>query len=212
MPSVKRNFSAIVAAAVLIATPAFADQCQPKDPQKVAQATVEKLLSELDSHRAEYQQNPEALYQMIERVLVPKFDTDYMARLVLGRYSRTATPEQLQRFTQAFKQMIIQTYGNALFGFHEGQLEFQPVRAPEGATDITFQAEVTTERGKKIPVRMNLHLVDCKWKIYDASVGNLSFITTFRGQFNAMIQAAGLEAVIQQLEKRYAGGLSDPAQ
>lgn len=213
MLSTIRRQTAAAAVALMLTGPAFAaPDCEPKDPGDVARATVQTLLEELNSRRAELRQNPEQLYALIERVLVPKIDVDYMAQLVLGRHARAATPEQMQRFTAAFKQMVIQTYGNALYGFDDEKVEFLPVRAPEGAEDITFQAVVTTDRGDEIPVNLDLHLVDCQWKIYNGSIGNLSFVTTYRGQFNAQIQAAGIETLIQKMEQRYAGGVTDPAQ
>lgn len=211
MNSLKRRLAAAVAA-LLLTTTAFAADCEPTPPGEVARSTVETLLSELSANREAMQQNPELLYQMIERVLVPHVDVDYMARLVLGRHARTATDQQLERFTAAFKQMIIQTYGNALYGFDDEQVKFLPVRAEDGAEDITFRAVVVTDQGDEVPVSLDLHLVDCEWKVYNGSIGNLSFVTSYRGQFNAMIQAAGLETLIQQMEQRYAGGVSDPAQ
>lgn len=213
MTYMKQSIAAIIAGMLLLAGPVMAaEDCNPKPPGDVARNTVETLLAKLNENREAMRQNPELLYQMIEQVLVPKVDVDYMARLVLGRHARTASDEQLARFTKAFKQMIIQTYGNALYGFDDEKITFAPVRAEEGADDVTFRATVTTDQGDEIPVTLDLHLVDCKWKVYNGSIGNLSFITSYRGQFNAMIQAVGMEALIQQMERRYAGGVTDPAQ
>lgn len=213
------TFAAAVLATGLIAGPVMAASAETQkatdadkaqqvpDPHKVAKRTVSKVLALLDKHRQEYKTHPQKLYAMINRVLIPHFDVDYMAKLVLGRHWHSATPEQRERFTELFQNMIVQSYGQALLGFDDEQIEYLPIRAEEGATDITFRAQVTMDNGDTIPVTLDMHLVNGKWKIYNGSVGNLSFIINYRGQFNAMISAGGLSTVLQKMEKRY--GQSD---
>lgn len=229
-----RNLAVVLVGAGLIAAPTLAaaqsaeaasepaktdakaeDDQQPPAPTQVAEETVDTVLARLQENREEYKKNPEALYDMIEEVLVPHVDVDYMAKLVLGRHWRSATPEQKDRFAEAFKQMVIQTYGNALYGFDKEQIEYLPVRAEEGAEDITFRAEVTTEKGETVPVTLDMHVVDGQWKVYNGTVGNLSFVTNYRGQFNAQIKAGGLDQLIDKLENRYVqtaanGGDAEP--
>jgi phospholipid transport system substrate-binding protein len=161
----------------------------------------------MEGRRDELRKNPQELYQLIDRELVPLVDLPYMSQLVLGRAWRTATPEQRDRFQTAFKNMLIRTYGNGLLSFDDSQeIEYQPVRAAEGADDVTFRAIVTTDDGQKTPVTFQLHIVDGEWKIYDGSVGNLSFVTNYRGQFNSQIRSGGLEQLIERMESRYSTG------
>ena len=52
--------------------------------------------------------------KLVDEILLPHFDTDYAARLVLGKHWRTATPEQRKRFIDAFYQSLLRNYGEAL--------------------------------------------------------------------------------------------------
>src|SRR5699024_6629409 len=165
--------------------------------------TVETLLQAMDGRRDELRANPQQLYALVNRVLVPLVDLNYMSQLVLGRYWRTATPEQRERFKKAFKTMLIRTYGNALLGFTKDRIEFQPVRAPKDADKITFRAMVITDSGDKVPVSLEMHLVDNQWKVYDGRVGSLSFVTNYRSQFSSYIRRNDLEDLISKMEKRY---------
>ncbi|CAN0311186.1 unnamed protein product [Chrysoparadoxa australica] len=139
------------------------EACEPTPPAELGEQTVNTVLDQLTERRDEFKKNPQALYAMIERELVPLVDLERMSELVLGKHAEDASAEQLDRFAQTFKQMIIQTYGNALYGFDDEQIEFQPVDAPEDATDITFQAVVIREECDRIPVDMDMQLVDCQW-------------------------------------------------
>ena len=92
---------------------------EPTPPQQLAKQTVQKVLSDMDGRRDELRNNPQELYQLVDRDLVPLIDLPYMSQLVLGRYWREATPEQRDRFQTAFKNMLIRTYGSALLGFND---------------------------------------------------------------------------------------------
>lgn len=207
--------SGLIASPVLAAAPAANaavddQQTDLRAPQVVASETVDHVLALLEENRQLYKRNSDKLYAMINRVLVPHFDIPFIAKLVLGRHWRAASPEQRAHFTELFKTMLVHTYGNALLGFDDEQIEYLPVRAEEGATDITFRAEVTMENGDAIPVTLDMHVVDGKWKIYNGSVGNLSFVINYRAQFNAQIAAGGLAAVLKKMEKRYGASAASP--
>ncbi len=178
----------------------------PTPPEELAENTVQTLLDAMEGRRDTLRQNPQELYALVNQELVPLVDMDYMSQLVLGRYWRTATPEQRARFQQAFKSMLVRTYGNALLGFDEERIEYLPVRAEDGADDITFRALVTTDSGDQVPVSLDMHLVDGQWKVYDGSVGNLSFVSNYRSQFNAQIRNGGLESLLTRMEERYGTG------
>ncbi len=48
------------------------------------------------------------------KYLLPHFDSEFAAQLVLGQYWRTATPEQRKRFVDAFYKSLLHNYGAAL--------------------------------------------------------------------------------------------------
>jgi len=204
MPHIKRSLLKAFAVALLIPGLAIA---APTPPDELARGTIQSVLDEMDGHRDELRQNPQQLHALINSEMVPLIDLPYMSQLVLGRAWRTATPEQRKRFQTAFKNMLVRTYGNGLLSFDGSQdIEYQPVRAEQGADDVTFRAIVTTDDGQKTPVTFQMHVVNDEWKIYDGSVGNLSFVTNYRGQFKSQLRNGGLESLIERMEDRYNPG------
>jgi phospholipid transport system substrate-binding protein len=179
-------------------------QAAPTPPDELARQTVQKVLNDMRGQRDYLRQHPQALYHLINKDLVPLVDLPYMSQLVLGRYWRTASPSQRDRFETAFKNMLIRTYGNALLGFTDStQIKYLPIRAPKGAQNVTFHAIITTKKGQSYHINLNLQLVSGQWKVYDASVGNLDFMINYRGQFTSQIRRKGLENVIERMEKKY---------
>jgi phospholipid transport system substrate-binding protein len=86
-------------------------------PSQLIDSSSQILLQALDAHRAEYRKDPQKLYALIDQVLLPHFDVDYAAKLVLAQAWRTATPDQRTRFVKAFYQSLLRTYGDALVEF-----------------------------------------------------------------------------------------------
>lgn len=198
--------SSLQAIAIALLVPVLA-LAAPTPPEQLARETVQSVLDSMEGRRDELRQNPQKLYDLIESELVPLVDMRYMSQLVLGRAWRTATPEQRDRFQTAFQNMLIRTYGNGLLSFDGSQqIEYHPVHAAENAENVTFRATVTTDDGQTTPVTFQMHQVDGQWKIYDGSVGNLSLVANYRGQFNSQIRNGGLEQLIERMEARYNNG------
>ena len=55
-------------------------------PTVLISSSAAAMLGDLDVHRAEYARDPAKLEAVVTRILLPYFDSDYAAQLVLGQY------------------------------------------------------------------------------------------------------------------------------
>jgi len=86
-------------------------------PEQLVEDSAKRMLTELDANRAMYTKDPAKLDALVANVLLPNFDSEYAARLVLGQSWRTATADQRKRFVDAFYHSLLRNYGNALLNF-----------------------------------------------------------------------------------------------
>ncbi|HLN48612.1 MAG TPA: ABC transporter substrate-binding protein [Steroidobacteraceae bacterium] len=170
-------------------------------PQELIEDSARRMLAELDAHRAIYAQDPAKLDSLVANVLLPHFDSDYAARLVLGSSWRTATPEQRKRFVDAFYHSLLSNYGNALLNFTADRFVILPYRGDPGETTATVRTEVKKSSGEKVPVNFSLRKTDAGWKAWDVVIEGISYVKSFRTDFAAEIQQKGLDEVIARLEK-----------
>lgn len=91
------------------AAPAIDEQ-----PSAVIQSAAQQILKALDADREGYRKNPAKIQEVVDRYLLPHFDTRLAAQSVLGRYWRTATPAQRRAFIDAFIHSMLDHYGRAL--------------------------------------------------------------------------------------------------
>lgn len=181
-----------------IAGPAMAAETAP---DQAVRATTEKLQALIKAHYDEYRANPEKFYKTVDEVVVPRFDVPYITRLVLAQNYRTATEAQRTRFSEAFKNMLIRSYANALLDNYDSvKVEWLPVRMAPDAKDAVVNTTLERDVGKPYAIGFRVHLVDGDWKIYDISVENISLVTNFRAQLSSEVRKSGLDAVIARME------------
>lgn len=188
---------AMAAAAPAQAPAAAADS---GDPAALVQATAHGMLDELDKHRDEYRHDPAKVAGLVDKYLIPHFDTETSARVVLGQFWRNATPEQRQRFVNAFKQSLIANYGDSLVEFTADRLKILPSRIEPGATTATVRTEVRRRGGDQVSVNYSLRLTPQGWKAWDVVIDGISYVKSYREDFGAQIESQGLEKVIKRLE------------
>lgn len=193
---------AAVCAATLLALPLrAADPVDTSGPGQLIETAAQSMLKELDAHRAEYRKDPKKVEQLVDEVLLPNFDSQYAARLVLGQHWRTATPEQRERFVKGFYNSMVRNYGAALADFTGDRLKVFPAQVAPDGQRATVRTEVKRGNGDRVPVNYSMRKTDAGWKAWDVTIEGISYVKSFRDDFGAEIGEKGLDAVIERLEK-----------
>ncbi len=184
------------------ATPAVA--VVDTDPGQLIDTAAKAMLADLDANRAEYRKDPEKIHALVDRILLPHFDTEYAGRLVLGKYWTTASPEQRQHFVAAFYHSLLNNYGKALLEFTGDRLKVFPYKGEPGATSATVRTLVRKSDGNTVGVNYSLHRTDKGWMAWDVIIEGISYVKSFRDDFSAEIDQKGLDALIARLETQQA--------
>jgi phospholipid transport system substrate-binding protein len=169
-------------------------------PSEVVQAAAQGMLKDLDKDRAAYKRDPAKVSQLVDKYLLPHFDTEYSARLVLGKYWRTATPEQRQRFIDAFYHSLLNNYGAALADFTADRLKIYPANVDPSKPTATVRTEVKRDNGDRVAVNYYMHQTPQGWKAWDVVIDGISYVNSYRTDFGAEIEQQGIDAVIKRLE------------
>src|ERR1700675_4454812 len=197
--------AAIMASGAYAADPPAAPAAAPSSlgPQQLVENSAKRMLVELDANRPMYQKDPAKLDALVGNVLLPNFDTEYAARLVLGQTWRTATPEQRKRFVDAFYHSLLRNYGAALVDFTADRFVILPYKGDPNDTTATVRTEVKRSTGDKVPVNFSLRKVNGVWKAWDVVIEGISYVKSFKTDFGSEIQQKWLDEVINRLETDY---------
>ncbi|HEX2139874.1 MAG TPA: ABC transporter substrate-binding protein [Woeseiaceae bacterium] len=187
----------LAATLAFAALPAMAQQ----SPDEFVRETAELLDQALQDRKEELAADREALYALIDEILLPRFDRRYAAQLVLGRHWRSADEEQRQQFIDAFYRAMLRRYSEGLLEFELGQFEVLPYRGDPSEPRTMVRTTVELDDGTTVPVDYGLVKRDSDWQMFDVRIEGISYVRRFRTEFNSEIQATSLEAVIERLQK-----------
>lgn len=176
-------------------------------PDELIKGVAQEVLKDLDAHRAEYKKDPKQIRTLVDKHLLPHFDTEFAARRVLAKYWNTATEDQRKRFVEAFYQSLLQNYGSALADFTPDRLKVLPFRGDANANMATVRTEIRRDNGTMVPVNYSLHKVNGEWKAFDVTIEGVSYVKSFQADFGSEIDRNGLDSVIKRMEAQVASGV-----
>ncbi len=201
------NWWRALLAGLMLATVSVQAQDAGLGPYELVDKVAKSILQDLDANRASYRKDPKKIRELVDRNMLPFFDTDYAAQLVLAKYWKSASDTQKKRFIDAFYRSMLQNYGEALLDFTPDRMKILPFQGKEGETIATVKSEVRRDNGSRVPVNYSLRKTDAGWKAFDVTIEGISYLKSFRTDFGTEIQQKGLDALIQRLEMQAEKGI-----
>ena len=215
----KRNLiSLVIASALLAAAPAivFAQSAQPAatapagSPSQMVLSNSTRILSTLEARRTEFTKNRAALSKFIATEFNQMFDRDYAARLVLGAHGRGASDADVKLFADALSTSLMQRYGSSLLDFNAKlQVRIKSETPLRGGAIVKVSSEYLRQGGEPVPVDYLMRKVGSNWKVFDVMVEGVSFVQTFRNQFDTLLKQKTIPQVAADIQ---AGRLQAQAQ
>lgn len=179
-----------------LAVPASLFANSNDDPVSIVQETAASILESLNENRPAYTADPELLRAVVRKELLPLLDLEYSARLILGRASRGATPEQIAAFSEAMSTVLINRYADGLLAFRSNdQLEVMPLRGDNTDKVTRVRTRIKLDNGSYAPVDYAFRKTPEGWKAFDVTVEGISYVITFRNQIGPRVEADGIDKV-----------------
>ncbi|MES9856218.1 MAG: ABC transporter substrate-binding protein [Sedimenticola sp.] len=172
------------------------------EPNTIVKETTDKILAEVASLKQELDESPGRIYPLVEHIVLPRFDFVRMSRLVLGKHWRRADEGEKRAFTYAFRELLIRTYTTALLNYSGQEINYLPMRAMAGASEVMVNTEVSSEGATPVPINYRLYLDGDEWKVYDLLIDGVSLVSNYRTNFASEIRRRKLSGLISRLEAR----------
>lgn len=199
---------ALLASALLAATPSLAlaqaapaaSAAQQSQAGKVVMDASARILNTLQTRKAEFNKDPNALRTYIDSELNRTFDRDYAARLVLGANARGASDADVKLFADAMADNLMQRYGSALLTIQgKPSFRFKSETPLPNNRGMRVATELQRAGSESTPVEYLMRQVNGQWKIFDVNIEGISYVQTFRTQFDAPLRQKGIKQVAADL-------------
>jgi len=171
------------------------------EPVELIRQTTGELFALVDENRSEFEQNPERLQVTLQERLLPRLDTVYSARLVLGRHGRGLETEKIEAFAEALSNVLMKNYATGLLEFRSrDQVEILPLAGNNNERATRVRTRLALDSGEQAPVDYVLRLNDGQWRVFDVIIEGISYVATFRNQIGEEIRRDGFDQMLSRLE------------
>jgi len=173
-------------------------------PDEMVTTSIANMNSQLgdEENKQRLERDKDELYSIIDSSLSPYFQKQYAGRLVLNKHWAKTTNDQKARFTEGLYQSLVKSYALTLLNFDVSNIKVLPI---DEITDQTKKLTVKSEvlyKGELIPMNFSFGLFRDGWRFFDVRIEGVSYIKNYRNQFDAEINAIGIDAVIDRLESK----------
>ena len=181
------------------AHPASAQAARDPQAEQFVQTRAQRVITVLADKKQSVAQKKATFHQAIDELAdVPK-----VTNFVLGKYARTVTPDQRQRFAAAFRVYAESVYQNRISDYHGEVLKVtgSTVRKPG---DVIVNTTISGGQiGQPLPLAWRVMGGGTSWKVVDVQFKGVWLAITQQQDFVSTIDNAGgnVDVLISQLQR-----------
>jgi phospholipid transport system substrate-binding protein len=178
-------------------------------PQQVIQRTSDQLQANLQ--KPEYKNDFKKATAFVDQALESHVDFDRVSMMILGKYWKTATPEQKERFKKEFRLLLVRTYTTAFTEYANWKIRHLPLELSPSDKKVMVRTEILQPGAQPVAVNYRMVREDNDWKVYDVLIEGISLLQNYRSSFSDEIARTGsLDQLITHLAERNATALKEP--
>lgn len=128
-------------------------------------------------------------------------DIPYVAKFVLGRYWRTATPQQQQDYLAAYEPFLIKNYVSRVARYSGQTYKLTESKPTEDGAVVGMILQTPDGTTPDVTVNYRLVKTPAGFKVIDIVVEGVSLLNTQRSEFASVVARNDLDYLIDRLRK-----------
>ena len=171
-------------------------------PDVLIKNTVQDVIAVIKADKDIQAGDQKKIIALVDAKVLPNFDFSRMTQLAVGKYWRTATPQQKQSLVTEFRNMLVRTHTKVFTVYRDQTVEVKPARMATDDTEVTVKTVINKPGSQPILVDYEMKKTDNGWKAYDISIDGVSMVMSYRGTFATQIQDSGIDGLIKTLSEK----------
>ncbi len=195
----KNIFGVLISCLMLTAFSASAAVDAGNAKAFVEKVTQEGLVDIINSNVSQQEKD-----RRFEKLFNEALDLKFIGQFVLGRYWRTATPEQKKEFIEVYRQLNVKTWSQRFDEFRGKKFIFNGTSPSSSANQIFVNSSVPMDQGNPASVVWRVKQSGNSFKIVDIIIENVSLAITARNEYTAFIKKSpnGIDGLIKDLKAK----------
>jgi len=171
-------------------------------PDALIDNTVKDVIAIIKKDKDIQAGDQKKITDLVDAKVLPHFDFTRMTQLAVGKYWRTASPEQKQSLVTEFRNMLVRTYTKVFTVYRDQTVEVKPPKMSADDIEVTVKTVISKTGSQPILVDYEMKRTDNGWKAYDISIDGVSMVMSYRGTFTSQIQQSGIDGLIKTLSEK----------
>jgi len=190
-----------LAAWIMVAGAVAAPGMGPRETVESAVGRVITLLQDGDAVKTESTARQAADRRSeIRRLARELFDFEEVTRRTLSRHWAARSADERAEFVALFTDLLERSYVTRVEAYAGENIAY--FGEAVDASYATVRSKILTDRRSEIALDYRLHLRDGRWRVYDLQIDGVSFVSTYRSQFDRIIQAESYAALVERMRKK----------
>lgn len=184
----------------LLLTAGAAPAAFSMEPSELVLERSHAVLDAIATRREEFRADPAALRGFVKSQLNDVMDRPYAAQLVLARHARAASAQQIQAFADALTDNLLRRYADALLDVDPGtDVRIAATTPLRDGQIVRVASRIVRRAGEPVQVDYMFRRKGDAWLVFDVIVEGISYVQTYRNQFDEILRTRNLDAVIEDL-------------
>ncbi len=198
-----RNVTLALFSAIILGATSFFSVAQAADGSVQASKYVESLGNRAIAIIANEKLPKLQKQKQLEKIFAENVDIPWVGRFVMGRFWRTATPEQQKRYLKEYETFVITHYASRFAEYSGGKFTITSTRKDsENEFTVSMKMETGDQGAEAVAVDYRVRSSAGGLKVFDVIVEGVSMITTQRAEFNAILNDKGIDTLIDKLASK----------
>ncbi|MBE0577756.1 MAG: ABC transporter substrate-binding protein [Desulfuromonadales bacterium] len=166
-------------------------------PKAQVQATVDQVIDVL----RDKQLQGEPRRQTLSRMIRARFNFNIMSQRTLGKYWRTATEAEQERFVSLFSELLEASYIGRIEDYSDETVSYGEEKIEENRADV---ATTVHSGNTHIPIDYRLVLKGDDWFVYDVVIEEVSLIRNYRSTYGEIVRKENFSGLFKRMEEKIA--------
>ena len=173
------------------------------NPYELANSVASKVIDDIKANKDRLADKKVAL-SIINNDLMPYVDVKYAAYKVIGTSLKTTSPEDREKFTEAFAVYMQENFASVLSKYTNQQIIPAKVQEVDANTKLVSVKMLIHEEGKKdleLILKLRKNSKTGEWKAFDLIGENISMLDAKISELSPVIKNSGIDAAIKKLQE-----------
>jgi phospholipid transport system substrate-binding protein len=170
-------------------------------PKDAVKTTVDSVIDTLKDKNLSQPGKKLERRDRIRQLIRDRFDFAEMSQRSLARHWEQRTPGEKQEFVEIFSELLQSSYISKIESYTDEKISYdKETLKGDGKYGVVDTTIIT--KNVNIPIEYKLILKGDKWWVYDVTIEGVSFISTYREQYNKIIVKESYAGLLKKMKSK----------